>query len=79
LVFPTVDLTTFEFDMDAIGMGLFPTYFNGMVVYNRGVGFSKAGTIFISLNIYITFSVKKKYHRRENRSTNVPGMSRRYT
>ena len=44
LVFPTVDLTTFEFDMDAIGMGLFPTYFNGMVVYNRGVGFSKAGT-----------------------------------
>jgi len=39
LVFPTVDLTTFEFDDMAEGDGgLLPTYYNGMVVYNRATG-----------------------------------------
>ena len=39
LVFPTVDLTAFEFRLENIdGFGIFPTFFNGMIVYNRTTG-----------------------------------------
>jgi len=39
LVFPTVDLVNFEFKMDNVdGYGIFPTFFNGMIVYNRVTG-----------------------------------------
>jgi len=39
LVFPTVDLVNFEFKVTNIdGWGIFPTFFNGMIVYNRVTG-----------------------------------------
>ena len=40
LVFPTVNLITFEFKLDNLdGFTKFPTYFNGMVVYNNATGY----------------------------------------
>ena len=41
LIFPTVDLTTFEFILDNAGFTLFQTYFNGMIVYNSATGKTK--------------------------------------
>jgi len=39
LVFPTVDLVNFEFKISNMdGWSIFPTFFNGMVVYNRVTG-----------------------------------------
>ncbi len=39
-VFPTTDLTTFQFikGTGGYGGGYFPSYFNGMIVYNSGTG-----------------------------------------
>ena len=48
LIFPSVDLTTFQFKLDNIlsqGMLPFGTYFDGMIVYNRATGPSKAGNV----------------------------------
>lgn len=38
LVFPDVDLTKFKFDLAYADGTTFPTYFDGMVVYNTGSG-----------------------------------------
>jgi len=38
LVFPRTDLTSFSFTIDFLGFGSFPTAFDGMIVYNTGVG-----------------------------------------
>jgi len=38
LVFPTVDLTKFEFITRKLDGATFPTFFNGMIVYNRATG-----------------------------------------
>lgn len=38
LVIPSVDLVNFEFDMTLADGATFPTYFDGMIVYNRSTG-----------------------------------------
>ena len=38
LVFPTVNLVTFRFNGEAVGGGRFPTFFDGMIVYNNATG-----------------------------------------
>ncbi len=43
LVFPDTDLTQFEFDFNAADGITFPSYFDGMVVYNVGTGNTVTG------------------------------------
>lgn len=43
LVFPDTDLTQFEFDMTLADGIYFPSYFDGMVVYNTGNGNTRTG------------------------------------
>lgn len=38
MVIPSVDLVNFEFDMTLADGATFPTYFDGMIVYNRSTG-----------------------------------------
>lgn len=43
LVFPDTDLTQFEFDLTLADGIYFPSYFDGMVVYNSGNGVTRTG------------------------------------
>lgn len=38
LYFPQTNLTNWEFKLDLVDPGTFPTYFDGMIVYNSGTG-----------------------------------------
>lgn len=38
MIIPSVDLINFEFDLTLADGATFPTYFDGMVVYNRSIG-----------------------------------------
>ena len=43
-MFPATDLTVFEFELASADGINFPSYFDGMIVYNIGRGTSKSGT-----------------------------------
>ncbi|MDD3876500.1 MAG: tail fiber domain-containing protein [Bacteroidales bacterium] len=43
LVFPRTDLTQWEFNTDLLDGSMFPTAFDGMIVYNVGTGFTILG------------------------------------
>lgn len=59
LVFPRTNLTTWEFNIELLNNGTFPTAFDGMVVYNTGTGLTLLGQgkqVYVEPGLYFFFN-----------------------